>query len=92
MARTPDPHSATSQFFINTVDNGEKLGPGGASPDGYAVFGKVLEGMEVVDRIRAVPTSKGMLTSLNNGQKLPGSHDDVPQKLMLIQSITRVAK
>lgn len=57
MARTNDPNSATSQFFINVVDN-PGLDPGFA-PDGrgYAVFGYVTEGMEVVDKIRAVPTS-----------------------------------
>jgi len=53
MARTSDPDSATAQFFINVVDN-SKLDNTGAP--GYAVFGQVLEGMEVVDRIVAVPT------------------------------------
>ncbi|WP_431047967.1 peptidylprolyl isomerase [Roseateles sp. L2-2] len=57
MARTNDPNSATSQFFINTVDNAA-LDPGYASDGrGYAVFGYVSEGMEVVDKIRAVPTA-----------------------------------
>jgi len=57
MARTNDPNSATSQFFINVVDN-PGLDPG-YSPDGrgYAVFGYVIEGMEVVDKIRATPTA-----------------------------------
>lgn len=57
MARTNDPNSATSQFFINVVDN-PGLDPGYA-PDGrgYAVFGYVIEGMEVVDKIRATPTA-----------------------------------
>src|SRR4051812_38696618 len=59
MARTNDPDSATSQFFINVVDNTRNLGPGGVSPDGYAVFGKVTEGMDVVDRIRRVKTGPG---------------------------------
>jgi len=59
MARTGAPHSATAQFFINLVDNG--FLDYGASPNkpdawGYAVFGKVLEGMDVVDAIAAVPT------------------------------------
>jgi len=55
MARTSAPDSATSQFFINVVDNAMLNRP---SPDGhgYAVFGKVVEGMDVVDRIRAVKT------------------------------------
>ncbi len=51
MARTGDPNSATSQFFINVVDNLRLDDAGG----GYAVFGKVVEGMEVVDQIKAVP-------------------------------------
>ena len=57
MARTNDPNSATSQFFINVVDN-PALDPGFAADGrGYAVFGYVSEGMEVVDKIRAVPTA-----------------------------------
>lgn len=59
MARTPDPNSATAQFFIN-VKNNDFLNAA-RSPDGhgYAVFGKVISGMEVVDKIRAVPTGPG---------------------------------
>ncbi|MEM7405268.1 MAG: peptidylprolyl isomerase [Pseudomonadota bacterium] len=58
MARTSDPHSATAQFFINVVDNGflnhkNKTRRGW----GYAVFGSVTEGMDVVDRIRSIPTA-----------------------------------
>lgn len=59
MARTNVPDSATSQFFINVVDNAmlNATGPG----NGYAVFGKVIAGMDVVDKIRAVPTgNRGM--------------------------------
>jgi len=56
MARTPDPHSATAQFFINVEDNTMKLDPAFSDGHGYAVFGKVIEGMNVVDRIRASPT------------------------------------
>jgi cyclophilin family peptidyl-prolyl cis-trans isomerase len=60
MARTSDPHSATAQFFVNVVDNASldhqaKVGPGW----GYAVFGKVTEGMDVVDKIKAVKTGAG---------------------------------
>ena len=60
MARTGNPHSATSQFFINVVDNGF-LDHTGANPRGwgYCVFGHVVEGMDVVDSIRAVPTGPG---------------------------------
>jgi cyclophilin family peptidyl-prolyl cis-trans isomerase len=55
MARTNDPHSATAQFFINVKDNHRlDFGIGGA---GYAVFGEVIEGMDVADRIVAVPTT-----------------------------------
>ena len=54
MARTSDPNSATAQFFINVVDNPRLDTAGG----GYAVFGQVVEGMEVVDKIKAVPTQE----------------------------------
>jgi cyclophilin family peptidyl-prolyl cis-trans isomerase len=54
MARTSDPNSATSQFFVNTVNNTTVLGPGGSSPQGYAVFGRVLApGLEVIDALAA---------------------------------------
>ena len=59
MARTNDPDSATSQFFISTKDN-PSLDPSAASPHGYAVFGKVIEGMEVVDAIGTVKTTYKM--------------------------------
>jgi peptidyl-prolyl cis-trans isomerase A (cyclophilin A) len=66
MARTPNPNSATSQFFINVVDNAGLNAP---SPDGhgYTVFGKVVAGMDVVDKIRAVPVGNR------------GMHQNVPQ-------------
>lgn len=55
MARTNDPDSATSQFFLNFVDNSTgKLDPGGFSPDGYAVFGKIIKGMDVLDKMEAL--------------------------------------
>lgn len=62
MARTGDPHSATAQFFINTVDN-TPLNFTGKNPRGwgYAVFGKVIKGMDVVDAISATPTGLGKL-------------------------------
>lgn len=58
MARTGDPHSANSQFFINLVDNPrlDHVNEQSGMTWGYAVFGKVVEGMDVVDRIRAIPT------------------------------------
>jgi peptidyl-prolyl cis-trans isomerase A (cyclophilin A) len=55
MARTQDPNSATAQFFINTVDNPRLDYTDDASP-GYCVFGKVVSGLDVVDKIKAVPT------------------------------------
>lgn len=62
MARRPDPNSATAQFFIN-VQNNDFLNAG--TSDGYAVFGNVVSGMDVVDKIRAVPTgSQGMYTDV----------------------------
>lgn len=74
MARTQDVNSATSQFFINTSDN-EFLNHGGRD-FGYAVFGKVTQGMDVVDAIGAVAT----------GNK--GAHQDVPLEAVVIQSVT----
>jgi peptidyl-prolyl cis-trans isomerase B (cyclophilin B) len=62
MARTMDPNSATAQFFINVADN-QPLNHTGKTPQGwgYAVFGKVVKGQDVVDKIKAVPTAnKGM--------------------------------
>jgi peptidyl-prolyl cis-trans isomerase B (cyclophilin B) len=74
MARTNDPHSATAQFFINTNDNGF-LNFKSESPSGwgYAVFGKVVAGNEVVDKIERVAT----------GRK--GFHDDVPLEAVTIE-------
>jgi cyclophilin family peptidyl-prolyl cis-trans isomerase len=63
MARTPDPHSATAQFFINAVDNGAGLDSGKTGDGwGYTVFGRVISGMEAVDAIAKVATGmqKGM--------------------------------
>jgi len=65
MARTSDPESATSQFFINVADNVRLDQPNAADGNGYAVFGKVIEGMAVVDKIRALPTrGEGMHQNL----------------------------
>ncbi len=74
MARTNDPHSATSQFFINVVDN-DFLNYS-SSNAGYAVFGKVIEGMDVVDKIRLIPTgAAGFFPT------------DVPQTPVVIESV-----
>ncbi len=65
MARTSDPNSATAQFFINVADNAFLDQPRARDGNGYAVFGRVVEGMDVVDRIRAVPTrASGMHQNL----------------------------
>ena len=71
MARRGDPDSASAQFFINVVDNARLDYP---NPDGngYAVFGKVIEGMDVVDKIRVTPTGPG----------------DVPQQQVVIRKAT----
>lgn len=91
MARTNDPDSATAQFFINVVDNDGSGGPGSNNLDypnygGYAVFGKVVEGMDVVDRIRAVETGRMPLTSrLPNGQQMTRPAPNVPVKPVVIE-------
>ena len=74
MARTSDPHSATSQFFINVADN-DGLNFKDKTPDGwgYCVFGKVVEGMDVVDRIRNVPTTSR------------AGHQDVPEESIFME-------
>jgi peptidyl-prolyl cis-trans isomerase B (cyclophilin B) len=79
MARTTDPHSATAQFFINVKDN-DFLNHSGKNMQGwgYAVFGKVTEGTEVLDKIRAVPTSSR------------GGHQDVPTDPVIIESVVIV--
>lgn len=74
MARTSDPHSASAQFFINVSNNGflNHTAPS-AQGWGYAVFGKVIAGADIVKKIEAVPT----------GRK--GFHDDVPQQDVVIE-------
>ena len=77
MARTMDPHSATSQFFINHKDNGFLNHTGENSQGwGYAVFGVVTEGMDVVDSIADVATGSS------------GGHQDVPIDVITIESVT----
>ena len=78
MARTSDPQSATAQFFINVQDN-PMLDYRSSTPEGwgYAVFGQVIDGMEVVDQIRRVPTGPGGQFSR-----------DAPQTPVIIQSVT----
>lgn len=78
MARTPDPHSATAQFFINVKDN---AGLNHTAKDedgwGYCVFGKVIDGMDVVDKIKAVRTANR------------GGHGDVPVEDVVIKSVRK---
>ena len=76
MARTAIPNSATAQFFINLKDNDFLNARASAEPNGYAVFGKVTSGMDVVDKIRAVST----------GNK--AGHQNVPVEPIIIKSVT----
>jgi peptidyl-prolyl cis-trans isomerase A (cyclophilin A) len=87
MARTADPNSATAQFFINVSDNAGLNYP---SNGGYAVFGKVTEGMDVVDKIKAVATGQKELTMRHpaTGEKLAMPSGDVPMENVVILSIT----
>ncbi|MBL8362384.1 MAG: peptidyl-prolyl cis-trans isomerase [Rubrivivax sp.] len=80
MARTSDPHSATAQFFINTADNGflDHTAPS-AQGWGYAVFGRVVDGTDVVDAIEGVRTGRS------------GFHNDVPVEDVVIQRATELA-
>jgi cyclophilin family peptidyl-prolyl cis-trans isomerase len=73
MARTDDPHSATAQFYVNLKDNSKALDAGMQNPFGYAVFGRVIGGMGVVQKIGRVPTNRG----------------DVPKDVVLIKSARR---
>jgi len=79
MARTNDPHSATAQFFINVSDNDflNHTAPT-ANGWGYAVFGKVVEGMDVVDKIKGVKTGNR------------GFHQDIPLEAVIIEKTTLV--
>ena len=79
MARTADPDSATSQFFINDADN-DFLNYTGPTPDkiGYAVFGRVTDGLDVMDKIADVKTTRS------------GHYDDVPAEPVEILSVTVV--
>ena len=79
MARTPDPHSASAQFFINVKDNAFLDYPG-QDGWGYCVFGKVVDGMDVVNAIKAVPTGNA------------GMHRDVPKEPVVITSVSVIEK
>jgi peptidyl-prolyl cis-trans isomerase A (cyclophilin A) len=79
MARTAVPDSATSQFFINVVDN-DRLNYPSFDGHGYAVFGRVIDGMDVVDRIKAVATTAS------------GPHQNLPVKPVVIRTAKIAAK
>ncbi len=87
MARLPDPNSATSQFFINVANNENLDFP---KNGGYAVFGKVIEGMDVVTQIKAVKTSTQTLVNMHpkTGELIPSPSDDVPDELIIIETAT----
>ncbi|MCH2212146.1 MAG: peptidylprolyl isomerase [Fuerstiella sp.] len=88
MARTSEPDSATSQFFINVVDNNRSLDPGGVDSSGYAVFGKVTGGLATVDKIKAVKTGPAILKSRTaNGQLVSSRSRDVPLEQVVIESV-----
>ena len=78
MARTSDPNSATAQFFIN-VKNNDFLNYPGQDGHGYTVFGKVVDGMDVVNKIVAVPTGN------------QGMHQNVPRTPVVIETMTLVS-
>ena len=79
MARTSDPHSATAQFFINVADNAFlNFKAPTAQGWGYAVIGKVVKGQDIVDAIRAVPTTR------------KGFHDDVPSDDVVIEKAVAI--
>jgi len=86
MARTNVPDSATSQFYINVVDNDALDIPRGGAA--YAVFGTVIDGMETVDRIKTVPTGQKMATTPQGKGPFP----NVPLETVVIEKVTVLAK
>jgi cyclophilin family peptidyl-prolyl cis-trans isomerase len=85
MARTNNPNSATAQFFINVADNSSLNYP---NHNGYTVFGKVIEGMDLVEKIKSVETTSKNLTMLHphTGQPLEQPAGDVPTESIIIES------
>jgi len=91
MARNSNPHSATAQFFINHADNFNLDHP---SMDGwgYAVFGQVVEGLDVVDKIAALATTSKTLVTLGEGAKYETEMENVPNENVIIESIELITK
>ncbi len=91
MARTREPHSATAQFFINHKDNGSLDHP---SFDGwgYAVFGKVVDGLEVVDKIAAVETTSRKLKARSGDTTRESMSENVPVENVVIESAKVVSE
>ncbi|CAN5769153.1 peptidylprolyl isomerase PpiA [soil metagenome] len=90
MARTPDPDSASAQFFINLDDNTFLDRARAADGFGYTVFGQVVEGMDVVDAIAKVPTGEARAMARGpGGQSRPTTFDDVPRTPVVIQAARR---
>lgn len=89
MARTPDPDSASAQFFINLVNNAGLNRNRSRDGAGYCVFGKVTEGMDVVDKIAAVQTGIKTMKSRNRlGVLEDMPHENVPLANVVIKSVT----
>ena len=91
MARTGDPHSATAQFFINHKDN-DSLDFPSFDGWGYAVFGEVVAGAEVLDKIAAVPTGVKSLKARSGESLREAPMEDVPNENVVIQSIKVVTE
>jgi peptidyl-prolyl cis-trans isomerase A (cyclophilin A) len=91
MARTGDPHSATAQFFINHKDN-DSLDFPSFDGWGYAVFGEVVAGAEVLDKIAAVPTGEKALKARSGESLREAPMQDVPNENVVIQSIKVVTE
>jgi cyclophilin family peptidyl-prolyl cis-trans isomerase len=92
MARTNDPDSATSQFFINVVDNDRLDKAKERFGIGYCVFGKVIEGMDVVDKIRNVETGTRTQIVTPDGETVRQPSENVPKTDVIIKSVRRAEK
>lgn len=92
MARTSDPNSATAQFFINVTDNSFLDYPN-AQGSGYAVFGRVTKGLEILDKIKSTKTGvREMLAKTGGPKTAKQTFEDVPMTDVVIQSVRVVSK